>query len=107
MPKVKQPDGVRIRQLIKNFGSDVLSAGSDDEDNSVLICKPCNINLNYSKKSNIAVHLKTSKHLKNVAERTNSGDPESAPSAEDPDLFDSNLCLAMVSHYSLISYAVT
>ena len=98
MPKVKQPDGVRIRQLIKNFGSDVLTAGSDDEDNSVLICKPCNINLNYSKKSNIAVHLKTSKHLKNVAERTNSGD---SGSAEDPDLFDSNLCLAMVSQFKV------
>ena len=97
MPKVKQSDGVRIRNMIQEFGSNVLCVGSDD--NSVLKCKPCNITLNYSRKSNIAAHIKTSKHIRNVG--GGSGNPENVqdhdPNNNSSESFNLDLCHAMVS----------
>ena len=89
MPKVKQPDGIRIRNFIQQFGSDVLFSEMND-----LKCKACNVNLNYSRKSNIASHLKTAKHIRNVdgsTPVTNQNTDNSFSS------FNLDLCHALVS----------
>ena len=99
MPKVKQSDGVRIRNMIQELGSNVLCVGSDD--NSVLKCKPCNITLNYSRKSNIATRIKTSKHIRNVG--GGSGNPENAQDHDSnnksPESFNLDQCHVQIFLY--------
>ena len=100
MPKVKKTNGQRVLKLIEEFGDNVLCVG---DENTVLKCVKCNINLKYSRKSNIVKHLKSVKHTKNVGSSSSSGNPENAQdlgpasNSQSQECFNLQLCHAMVS----------
>jgi len=52
-----------LRSYLREFGANTFAI-----DTSVLLCKFCDIKINYEKRFNITQHLKTEKHL-NVVKR--------------------------------------
>jgi len=61
MPKEKQSVSSRLKNIVPEFGENTFAA-----DESVLLCKICNIKINHEKIFNITQHLKTDKHVKAV-----------------------------------------
>ena len=93
MPKVKRSDNVRIRELIEEYGENILCS----EDGN-LKCKPCNTKLNSFKKSNIASHFKTAKHKSNVSSTSDNINRDSNTSVPTTTVqFYLDLCFALVS----------
>ena len=60
-PKIKRPDAVRLRHLVKEFGEDLLCW-----DNGEFKCKSCNTKLSSIKNFYVTSYFKTSKHKCNV-----------------------------------------
>ena len=92
MPKGKQPDAIRIRNLIVEFGSDILGVDGD-----VLKCKLCNVKLNCNRRSNIIAHFQTSKHSRKVESLNQDGDDVNCDNPQQEFQFNLDLCHTLVN----------
>lgn len=61
MPKSKTATSLKINELIKEFGSDMVYT-----DGSILFCSTCSKKVNHDKKYYLQQHIKSEKHVKGM-----------------------------------------
>lgn len=95
MPKEKQSVSSRLKNIVREFGENTFAT-----DASVLLCKFCNIKINYEKKFNVTQHLKTEKHIKAVRRAEIQGEKKKqqlVTNSTKKSSFSKDLCFALLS----------